>query len=594
MYPEPPLRKPKLRIGVLLDTWTVDAWQAKILGDLVKAPYLHVALTILNRADEAATRRVRPSLKGNSSTALYRLYQKIDRRLFQAEEKNAFAKVNVQELLSGAEVYKVAPIRKKYVDRFEHADIEHIKTAELDVLLRFGFRIIKGEILRSARFGVWSFHHDDSRYYRGGPPLFWQIHERNPVSGTILQILDENLDGGRILYRSHSATNFTSLHRSQNSTYWKTADFVIRRLRQLYASGWDAITRLDTYNEVNVYNKPNYVTPSNGQMCYFLGRQVLLYLKSRIASHSRKQWFLGIQTGELKGEGPGGTWDIVRPPRDRFYADPFLFSHAGRKFMFFESYSYRRKKGSIACLEIDGRGSYSEPVTVLEQSYHLSYPFVFACGSDIFMMPESSENGTVEVYRAVEFPGKWELHKVLLSNVMAVDPTLLAHEGKFWLFVNMAATEGASINDELFLFRSDSPFGPWLPHAQNPVVSDVCSARPAGRIFEQDGRWIRPSQDCSLRYGYKIKLNCIELLTPTEYKEREIGEIGPSWMPGNLATHCIAREEGVQVIDGCKRIGLGQLCSGWWSLPTILTGRARRRGLTLRLSTPARRRALWW
>jgi len=46
------------------------------------------------------------------------------------------------------------PIQKKFVDRFEESDIEQIKDANLDVILRFGFRVIKGEILNCAKHGV--------------------------------------------------------------------------------------------------------------------------------------------------------------------------------------------------------------------------------------------------------------------------------------------------------------------------------------------------------------------------------------------------------------------------------------------------------
>ena len=50
-------------------------------------------------------------------------------------------------------------------------------------------------------YGMWSLHHDDNRSYRGGPALFWEIYERNPESGTILQVLTDALDGGKVLYR---------------------------------------------------------------------------------------------------------------------------------------------------------------------------------------------------------------------------------------------------------------------------------------------------------------------------------------------------------------------------------------------------------
>jgi hypothetical protein len=193
-------------------------------------------------------------------------------------------------------------------------------------------------------------------------------------------------------------------------------------------------------------------------------------------------------------------------------------------------------------------------VTVLERGYHLSYPFLFQWESDIFMMPETHQNRTVEVYRAIEFPHTWELHATLISNVAAFDPTLLRYGGRYWLFVSMAGRGSSLANDELFLFGSDSPFGPWLPHPQNPIVSDVRKARPAGRIIEQDGQLIRPSQDCSVRYGHKIKLNRIDVLTEDEYRESEVGEIAPSWVPGIVATHTLSLDESLQVLDGCRSI----------------------------------------
>ncbi|HYM08567.1 MAG TPA: hypothetical protein VEU11_18590 [Terriglobales bacterium] len=584
MYLEPSSNRPKLRIGVMLNSLTVTAWQAKILNELVNAPYLQVALVITNQAPGTAPRRSWLNLKQKWHSLLYSLYCRVDRKLHQAEERNAFEETDVRSLMSGIDVLEVMPIQKKYVDRFEESDIERIKGAQLDVILRFGFRVIKGEILKCARYGVWSYHHDDSREYRGGPPLFWEIYERNPVSGTILQILDESLDGGRILYRSHGATNFTSLFRNQNSIYWKTSDFVIRRLRQLYAEGWESITQLDTYNEVNSYNKPIYRTPRNRQMLCFLAKRALLYVSNGMQSLGHNQWFLGIETRETEDKEKW-RWDIICPPRDHFYADPFLFSRGDRNFVFFEDYSFRTQRGTISCMEIDQHGFHSKPVSVLEQDHHFSYPFVFEWDGDVFMIPETCGNRTVEAYRAVQFPHQWEKHKVLLSNVAAVDPTLLQHAGKFWLFVNMAATPGAPINDELFAFHSDSPFGPWQPHRQNPIVSDVCRARPAGRIFEQDGQLIRPSQDCSLRYGHKIKLNRIDVLTETEYKESEIGEIDPTWIQGNIATHCVAFDQNVRVMDGCRRIGIARLWPGLFSV----IGRARRSHFVLRVPLSVRR-----
>lgn len=553
IYLEPPLTKPKLRIGVMLDSFNVPAWVVKIIRDLVEAPYLDVALIIFNKAASAAQSQPLRRMRANWPVLLYKLYYRLDRKLLQANPHNAFAIEDAGPLLKGTDIVEAMPIQKKFVDRFEDADVDRIKKANLDVILRFGFRVIKGEILNCARYGIWSFHHDDNRYYRGSPPLFWEIYERNPVSGTILQVLSEKLDAGRILYRSTSATDFSWLHRNQNNTYWKTTEFVLRRLRKLYASGWDSITKIDTYNEVIAYDKPIYRSPTNRQMLSFLTSQALRFFRSKMRSLSRDQWFLRVQRTASSGNSTTRIVDVIYPPSGRFYADPCVYLHAGRQFIFFEDYPYHEKKGVISCIEIDSNGDCGPPKEVLKRDYHLSYPFLFQWQSEIYMMPETSANRTIEVYRAIEFPNKWKLHATLFSNVKAVDATLLHYRDKFWLFANIG-TERSPTTDELFLFHSQSPFGPWKPHPENPIVSDVCGARPAGRFIEQDGQLIRPAQDCSRRYGYKIKFNRVDVLTETDYRETPAGEMAPDWLRGNLATHTISEDNGLQVVDGCRRI----------------------------------------
>jgi hypothetical protein len=55
------------------------------------------------------------------------------------------------------------------------ADLERIRATRPDVLLRFGFNILKGPILELPRHGVWSYHHGDEMKFRGGPPGLWEI-----------------------------------------------------------------------------------------------------------------------------------------------------------------------------------------------------------------------------------------------------------------------------------------------------------------------------------------------------------------------------------------------------------------------------------
>jgi hypothetical protein len=129
----------------------------------------------------------------------------------------------------------------------------------------------------------------------------------------------------------------------------------------------------------------------------------------------------------------------------------------------------------------------------------------------------------------------------------------LNYENKFWLFANVKEQGGSSL-DALYLYSAAQ--GPltneWTPHPRNPIVKDIRSARPAGRIFMQDGRLIRPSQDSSRRYGYALKFNRITRLDETEYAEEVESTLEPAG-GSMLATHTFNQAGGLTVVDAVIR-----------------------------------------
>jgi hypothetical protein len=85
-----------------------------------------------------------------------------------------------------------------------------------------------------------------------------------------------------------------------------------------------------------------------------------------------------------------------------------------------------------------------------------------------------------------------------------------------------------------------------------PIVSDVRSARPAGRIFRRAGGLVRPSQDSSLRYGYALNFNSITKLTIYDYEEELLERIEP---PNKdiLAVHTYNNTDDFVVVDALLR-----------------------------------------
>lgn len=141
-----------------------------------------------------------------------------------------------------------------------------------------------------------------------------------------------------------------------------------------------------------------------------------------------------------------------------------------------------------------------------------------------------------------------------MENIEAVDSTLVRHEGKWWLFANVTEYEGASSWDELFLYSSDDLFSTdWTPHPANPIVSDCKSARPAGRLFQQNGTLYRPSQNCSHRYGYGFNLAEVKQLNETSYKEDVVTRVEPNWDKSIVGTHTFSRVNSLHVVDALYR-----------------------------------------
>jgi hypothetical protein len=248
-------------------------------------------------------------------------------------------------------------------------------------------------------------------------------------------------------------------------------------------------------------------------------------------------------------------WRDLRPlvpDKDRYWGDPFVVERHGRYYIFVEEKLYATGRGRIACLTLDAAGNLLAHQVVLERQYHVSYPFLFNHAGELFMMPETAGNRTIELYRCARFPNQWEPAVVLMRDIYAVDATLLEHEGRYWIFANLKEPGGSSLNS-LHLFWAKSPVDQsWTPHPRNPVVLDIGSARPAGKLFHKDGELIRPSQDSSHRYGGALKFNRVVELDETSYQEEPIAEFLPRG--GRIrATHTFNQAGGLTVIDAVVR-----------------------------------------
>jgi hypothetical protein len=536
---------------VALDGLIVPRWISLVLSELRGAAFADFALVIIVRLPVRRGWR-RERLRG----LLFSLYEFVDYRAFRSSP-DAFELVDETSNLRPE--LPLLTVASDSLDPFAESDLEIVRSHDPDVVLWFAETAPRGEILRCPRRGVWRLHHGDPALYRDGPPFFWELFDRQTVSATVLEDCADNRDGQpRLIYSSRSAIHPQSLYQSRNSPYWKAAQFMLRCLRQLAAEGEVALEWPSAHRPVSTDKTEPRGIPSNLQMLPFLIGLFARGTRSRFrGTLFREHWFLGYRIKkdlESASEHRRYAVDmqgftIVSPSRGRSAADPFMLYKDGRHHVFFEDFSTQDERGVISRIEILPDGSITDPERVLERDYHLSYPFVFVTGDAIYMLPETASNRAIELYRAEVFPTKWRYERTLISNVTAVDPTIVEQASKLWLFANVKEY-GTPYSDELCIYFAESLDGPWTPHLRNPVVSDVQSARPAGRIFKHGTALIRPGQDSSGRYGRAVILNRIDVLTERDYRETPVGRIDSSWRSGNLGTHTYNFDDLYEVVDG--------------------------------------------
>ncbi len=547
MKSDSPTKRLPLRIGLLLDSFVQRTWIHQVISEIQSSGFAEVVVVIKNEASESQESPGRlKSYWRNRAFLLYALYGKIDERRVKVTP-DAFEPVDLKPLLGETPVIPVTPQMKKYSDWFPEDALKQIREYDLDVALSFGFRILKGEALNIARHGVWSFHHGDNLVNRGGPAGFWEVMEGLPVTGSILQILTEDLDNGRVIYRSWSPTaDRLSVKANRNNLYWKSAAFVIRKLRELA----DGVPVVPPENDLyRPYSNRLYRMPTNRELLPRLSRMAAKYVAGKFqAALNDDQWALAyrFRSGPEDANNTLYRFKNLLPPKDRFWADPFAVKVGEQYYVFIEEYPYQQAKGHISVIELDRKGVVSGPRKVLEREYHLSYPFVFEWKGEWYMLPETAANKTIELYRAKSFPYVWQPEKVLMTDVRAKDATLAEIDGTWWMFVSLAEH---SIPDELYLFSAPSPLGPWTPHRRNPVKSDVRGSRPAGALFEWKGEVYRPAQDSSGRYGYAISINRVTQLDHEQFREEQVSSILPNWRERLLATHTIAIAGDLTVVD---------------------------------------------
>jgi len=545
----------KKRIGIIVDSTNVDKQLADLVSLSKQSSNYEITTLIINNIEHRNKNLLlqiiyyikRRGLQKLISNSVFKVLCKIESAVIKRISKfNKFYSSYQLKLENFVSITVSPQISKSgLVYRYNQEDIKRIKDLDLDLLIRGGNGILKGDILDVCPNGVISFHHADNDINRGGPPGFWEVYYRNPRSGFVIQRLKDELDGGDVLYKGFIQTqwfyslNLAYLYEIANPFFHYVLEDITSQNPKLKVQ------------EKKTYSHPLFTTPNILQILIYLFKTFFVLTCKIFRKLQLKNYRWGVAYLFSNKWNDATLWRSkkILNPKNRFLADPFVIEHNGSHFCFVEDFDYNSNKGSISAYKITPAG-YETIGVVLKEDFHLSFPFIFKYKNEIFMCPETHEKKEIRLYKCTDFPSKWEFQKILMKDVSAVDTIIFQHDDRWWLFTNFDKSIVEEHNCQLHIFSSNNPISDqWVAHKNNPVVFNPLVARNAGLILSDNEIYRIFQRQGFDMYGEKFGIAKIKQLSSNEYFEEIYSTIEPKFFENIRGTHTFNFSSGLIVLD---------------------------------------------
>lgn len=205
----------------------------------------------------------------------------------------------------------------------------------------------------------------------------------------------------------------------------------------------------------------------------------------------------------------------IIPNSFRYWAaDPFIFNYKGTVYVFAELYDYICMRGCIGYCTINN-GSVTSWKKIIQEKYHLSFPNVFENDGEIYILPEASASGKLYMYKATEFPDKWEKCENIAQGVKLVDSVRMMpySSGKILTY---------DISSDKYVLKILDVKGD-----DSYLVDDneYFLQRPAGKFFIYKDNCFRPAQICEKDYGEGLIF--YKTMSENKYTEERIQTLRP-------------------------------------------------------------------
>lgn len=545
---------PKIRVGYIVDgqEQSFFTWNAIQLGEK-SGIYSIECLIIQSCGHENKIQRIKLFLNFFKLSSIKKFIitsiQKIE--TFILKKRPEFRKICSEYSLKNLHIKKVyvTPISaiENLECRYSSNDLEVIGSMGLDLLINCSSKILRGSLLDLCPLGILSSDQLGAKIYGRPTHAFWEVYNKRASTDFTFQRFISSQDNGCMAFKGSITTSpIYTLNLAR--LYTKSSVFLHETIENI-SNGNEP---LKSFKSLDV--RPPYKSPAISQLMLY----ILFIINHQISSviskifHKKYRWNVAYQFVDTLNDATLNLCKEIKNPPFRFLADPFIKVLNNRCIAYVEDYDYRLKRGKITAYELFKNG-HKELGTAVEEKFHLSYPFLFEHNDNLYMCPETHEANDIRLYKCVDFPLNWKLHKILIRNISAADTNIFKYKDKFWMLTNVDSSELKDHTSELHLFYADDfDSSSWIPHPDNPIIFDPRKARNGGLIFD-NGHYYRVYQKQGFNmYGAEMGIARITKIDTAEYQEEVICEIPASFYSNLKGTHTLNYEKGVMIIDYLK------------------------------------------
>ena len=419
----------------------------------------------------------------------------------------------------------IKTIKKKNQSINEYFDNSK-KKINIDVILDLGHHVIRDNLLKNIKYGLWYLDYNvKDNFYIGFKDclfkkkitksfLFKKSYLKNKISTICLD-------------KSNLNNKINFWLRNKQFILNKSSNLVSKNLNRIFYG-------LKFENYKYSVNSNNFEIRLYDLFSYILQKYLFNFINrlNFFGKNSFSLWSLHVAKFEKNFIKNSKRFIVnsirIKPPTNFEWADPFIFSYKKKDYVFFENNDLKLNKGKISFGEIS-QNKLIKIKDILNLNFHLSYPFIWEYEGNVYLIPETSENKSIHIWKAKKFPDKWVYFKTLLENEYCCDTTILQDKSKNnWLLTNKSNDNSNDPNNELYIYKIIGHFKKLIPHKLNPVITDCLTARNAGQL-KIGNQLLRPSQiNDSSGYGIGLNINKIISLSLTSYKEKIVTKIIPN------------------------------------------------------------------